>query len=194
MDGVFHTPDQEAEHATPLLRVLLDDEDPEIRELWVAAQATDLLEARVSELHQVSRCTRGVDLSEAINGAIEDMSTELRLARNSAQMRSLNERVALISESCDTFGSLKFRCECGIYECNEGLQLTADAYEGIRLQSTYFLVHPDHVLYALELVVLEDAGGHVVVEKFGAAARLAVATDPRADAHEPITREAKLLV
>jgi hypothetical protein len=194
MDSPFHTPEQEAEHAPRLLRVLLDDEAPEIRELWVAAQATDLLEARVSELRLISSCTRAVDLSDAINGAIEDLSTELRLARNAAQIRSLNERVALISESCDTFGSLKFRCECGIYECTEGLQLTAGAYEAIRLEPTHFLVHPDHVLLALELVVLESPGSHVVVEKFGAAARLAIATDPRDAVDEPMTRDAESLV
>ena len=189
MDSPYHTPDQEGERAPRLVRVLLEDEDPETRELWLAAQAADLLESRFSELHRISRCTRAVDLHDAIHGAIEDMSTELRLARNASQIRSLNERVALISESCDTFGSLKFRCECGIYECNERLELTAAAYEAIRLEPTHFLVHPDHVLSALELIVLESAGSHVVVEKFGAAARLAIATDPRDASEDPITRD-----
>jgi hypothetical protein len=193
MDSPFHTPDHEVEHAPRLLRGLLDAEDPEIRELWVAAQATDLVEARISELHLIGRCTSAVDLRDAIHCAIEEMSTELRLARNAVQIRSVNERVALISKSCDTFGSLKFRCECGIYECREGLQLTAGAYEAIRLEPTHFVVHPDHVLHALEFVVLACAGSHVVVEKFGAAARLAIATDPRDAVDEPLTRDAKEL-
>ena len=93
------------------------------------------------------------------------MLTGQRLARNKALIRSLNQRVALISESFDTFGSLKFMCECGIYACRKRLELTIAEYEAVRSEPTHFLVHPDHVLYALEFVVLEYSGGYVVVER-----------------------------
>jgi hypothetical protein len=93
------------------------------------------------------------------------MLTEHRLAENKALIRSLNQRVAVISETLDTFGSLKFMCECGIYACRKRIELTASAFEAIRSEPTHFLVHPDHVLYALEIVVLEFAGSHVVVEE-----------------------------
>jgi hypothetical protein len=116
------------------------------------------------------------------------MSIELHLARNAALTRSLNERVALIAESSETFGPLKFLCECGIYDCGEQIELTASAYEDIRLEPTHFLVHPDHVVYAVEVVV-EYAGSHVVVQKVGAAARLAIATDPRDVSEEPLARD-----
>ena len=82
------------------------------------------------------------------------MLTEHRLARNKALIRSLNQRVAVISETLETFGSLKFMCECGIYACRKRIELTASDFEAIRSEPTHFLVHPDHVLYALEFVVL----------------------------------------
>ena len=108
-------------------------------------------------------------------------STELRLASHEALTRSLNDRVAHIFGNFETFGPLNFICECGIYDCGERIELTAGEYEAIRLEPTHFFVHPDHVFYAIEAVVLEYADSYAVVEKVGAAGRLAVATDPRAN-------------
>jgi hypothetical protein len=122
------------------------------------------------------------------------MLTKNRLARNKALIRSLNQRVAVISETLDTFGSLKFMCECGIYACRKRIELTASDFEVIRSEPTHFLVHPDHVLYALEFVVLEYAGSHVVVEeRVSEATRLVVATEPRDATVEPLTRAADAL-
>lgn len=85
---------------------------------------------------------------------------------NKALIRSLNQRVAVISETLDTFGSLKFMCECGIYACRKRIELTASSFE---------------------------AGSHVVVEtRVSAAARLAVATDPRDASEEPLALAALL--
>jgi len=122
------------------------------------------------------------------------MLTENRLARNKALIRSLNQRVAVISEALETFGSLKFMCECGIYACRKRIELTASGFEAIRSEPTHFLVHPDHVLYALEFVVFEYSGSHVVVEtRVSAEARLAVATDLREASEEPLTWDADAL-
>ena len=52
-------------------------------------------------------------------------STELRLASTEALTRSLNERVAHIFESSESFGPLTFMCECGFYDCGERIELTA---------------------------------------------------------------------
>ena len=119
------------------------------------------------------------------------LSTELRLARNKALIRSLNERVAAISEALETFGSLKFMCECGIYACKERIELTFSEYETVRLDPTHFLVHPNHVLHALEFVVLECPESYVVVEAVSTAGRpaTAMAADQRAAAEEPLTRD-----
>ena len=123
------------------------------------------------------------------------MLAESRLARNKALIRSLNRRVAVISETLDTFGSLKFMCECGIYACRKRIELTASDFEAIRSAPTHFLVHPDHVLYALEFVVLEYAGSHVIVEeRVSHATRLAVATEPGDASEEPLIRAADALV
>jgi hypothetical protein len=162
MDGPFDTPGDEAEHARPILRLVRDDADPETR----VARAADRPIERV-------------------------MSTELRLARNKALIRSLNERVAAISETLETFGSLKFMCECGIYACKERIELTVSQYEAVRLDRTHFLLHPNHVLHALEFVVLECPESYVVVEEVSAAARLAtaLAADQRSAVEEPVTRD-----
>lgn len=70
-------------------------------------------------------------------------------------------------------------CECGIYACKERIELTVSEYEAVRLDPTHFLVHPNHVLRALESVVLECRETYVVVERVSAAARLAIVSDQR---------------
>ncbi len=73
MDSPFDTtPDQEAEHATPMLRLILDDEDPEARDAWAAAQEADRVEARPLELLLVSEYLEADDLLAIIDGAIGD--------------------------------------------------------------------------------------------------------------------------
>ena len=119
--------------------------------------------------------------------------TELRLASTEALTRSLNERAAEVFEDSETFGPLNFMCECGIYDCGERIELTAGEYEAIRLQPTHFFVHPDHVLNAIEFVVLEHGDSYAVVEKVGAAGKIAIATDPRADTEEPIGKDVDAL-
>ena len=121
------------------------------------------------------------------------MSTELGLASTEALTRSLNERVAHIFETSETFGPLNFMCECGIFDCGERIELTANEYEAIRLEPTHFFVHPDHVVYAIEFVVLEHADSYAIVEKIGAAGRLAIATDPRDDTWEPLSKDTEAL-
>ena len=99
------------------------------------------------------------------------MLTEFRLARNKALIQSLNDRVAVISETLETFGPLNFMCECGIYPCRKRIELTASEYQVIRPKATHFVVHPDHVLQALEFVVLEYSGYAVVEQRVTAADR-----------------------
>ena len=73
MDSPFDTtPDQEAERAPPMLRIVLDDEGPEIRDAWSAAQEADRVEARLLEVLVVSDYMETDDFLGAIDGAIED--------------------------------------------------------------------------------------------------------------------------
>ena len=114
-------------------------------------------------------------------------TSELRLVHEDLS-RSLNDRVAYVSERFETFGPLNFKCECGTFDCSEQIELTAGEYAAIRLKPTHFILHPDHVLYAMEFVVLEYTDSYAIVAKVGAAERPA-ATDPRADTDEPLSRD-----
>lgn len=118
------------------------------------------------------------------------MLTEQRLARNKALIQSLNERVAHISETVETYGPLKFMCECGIYACRKRIELTASEYQLVRPKPTHFLVHPDHVLHALEFVVLEYSAGHAVVEQRGTAAARTPNLETTLRNHSPRTPDA----
>ena len=78
MDSPFDTPpDQVEEHARPMLRLVLDDEEPRIREGWAAAQEAERVEARLLELLVVSEYMETDDLLGVIDGAIEDCETRV---------------------------------------------------------------------------------------------------------------------
>ena len=65
-------PDQVAEHAPAMLRLVLDEEDAEIHEAWAAAQEADRVEARLLELLLVSEYMATEDFVSMIDGAIDD--------------------------------------------------------------------------------------------------------------------------
>lgn len=65
-------PDQEAEHERPALRLVLDEENAEIRAIWASAQEADRVEARLLELLVVSEYMTTEDFLGVINGAIDD--------------------------------------------------------------------------------------------------------------------------
>ena len=77
MDSSLDTPHQEAEHTPPELSVVVHDEDPEIVELWAAAQKVMTVETRIAELRLIRQDTQTDDLRGAIDTAIE--KCELRL-------------------------------------------------------------------------------------------------------------------
>lgn len=78
MDSPFDTtPDRQAEHAPPMLRLVLDDENPEIRDAWATAQEADRVEARLLELLLVSEYMDTDDFLGAIDAAIENCEERL---------------------------------------------------------------------------------------------------------------------
>ena len=103
------------------------------------------------------------------------MLTEHRLTRNKALIQSLNQRVALISETLETFGPLKFMCECGIYACRKRIELTVTEYEAVRPTRRSSSFTPTTFSTHSSLVVLEYSEGHAVVEQRVAAAARAIA-------------------
>jgi hypothetical protein len=110
-----------------------------------------------------------------------ERAQEERLAMNEALFRDVNERIREIS---DTFGqkdaTYDFLCECSDPACAERVVLTRAEYEHVRSDSTRFVVAKGHAVPEVESVV-ERAKDHVVVEKEGAAADIAVHLDTSRD-------------
>jgi hypothetical protein len=101
-----------------------------------------------------------------------------RKARNEAIFRDANEEVeAVRGELSLDHGRTPFFCECEDTTCREIIRLTVDEYERIRALPTTFLIAQGHP-YTLGRVV-DDRGAYLIVEKHGAAARVARETDPR---------------
>ena len=103
-----------------------------------------------------------------------------RLAENEAFFRTLNES---IRDAVDRYGSdghvYSFICECSDPSCVERVTLPTADYERVRADGTRFVLAPGHQAAAIETVVAER-GDHMVVEKTGPAAEVALALDPRA--------------
>lgn len=92
--------------------------------------------------------------------------------------REVNERIEKVTERFATSAPMAFVCECVDSTCARHIELTRDEYEALRSDAKRFAVSPGHDDPELENVV-ERRSGYVVVEKVGAGARVATATDPR---------------
>lgn len=101
-----------------------------------------------------------------------------RLAGNEALFRKVNEAIERGQWPGEETAPTGFRCECARLGCNKLILLTLLEYERVRADPRRFIVLAGHELPELETVV-ETADGYVVVQKVGAAAELARATDPR---------------
>jgi hypothetical protein len=110
----------------------------------------------------------------------EDAAARDRITRNETLFRQVNERVKDVSDAFAAVDSspVDFVCECGDPDCTEPVSLTLHEYERVRSVPTHFVVVPDHVDPAIEVVV-RRGNGYVVVEKRPAEAPIARKTDPR---------------
>jgi hypothetical protein len=107
--------------------------------------------------------------------------SEERAARNEALFREVNERVLELAER---YGKpeareASFICECSDGECAARLELPVQVYEAVRASSRQFVVAPGHEGSFRERVVARH-DEYVIVEKAGAAGRIAEQTNPRA--------------
>ena len=105
-------------------------------------------------------------------------------ARHEAMFREVHEHIARLTALTSEIGYCLIICECGDTSCAESLEITADEYEAVRAQGTHFAVVPGHQLEGIERVV-DGNGRFLVVEKFGDAAAIADADNPR----RPVTSE-----
>ncbi len=96
---------------------------------------------------------------------------QVRLGKNQALFRAVNEQIEHIAGEQTMSGQLSFLCECASPDCGAYIELTRGEYEAIRRDPTHFFVLPDHVFPEVETIV-DDRGRYVVVEKFGAGARV----------------------
>ena len=96
---------------------------------------------------------------------------------NEALFREVNERIRELS---DSFGgsdeTYDLLCECSDAGCTERVLVTRREYEEVRSDPARFVVAKGHVIQEIEEVV-ERAEDHVVVEKEGAAADVAIHLD-----------------
>ena len=110
-----------------------------------------------------------------------DRPQEERLAMNEALFRDVNERIREISDAFQQpDAAYDFLCECSDPACAERVVLTRAEYEHVRAEPTRFVVVKGHALPEIESVV-EQARDHVVVEKEGAAADIAISLDTSQD-------------
>ena len=106
------------------------------------------------------------------------MQNELKrkLAGNESVFRSVNEGIKRGRWPGEDDEPIGFRCECARLGCNGLVMLTRTEYEYIRSDPRRFVMIPGHELPEIESVV-DRAKDHVVVEKEGAAADIAIHLD-----------------
>lgn len=106
------------------------------------------------------------------------MDDDVRLGRNEAIFREINEGIERGQWPGEEDAPVGFRCECGRLGCTEVLELTVQEYEQVREHSRRFVVLPGHEQLGVEIVV-ETRPSYLVVEKPDQAGEAAEATDPR---------------
>jgi hypothetical protein len=113
------------------------------------------------------------------SNAMSTDSTEarqFRFAENQSLFREVNQRVETLTEREATVTEpINFVCECAMTDCSAHIELTDADYEAIRANPRRFFVLPDHVFPEAEEVVGQEEG-YVIVEKVGAAGRVAEAS------------------
>jgi hypothetical protein len=103
-----------------------------------------------------------------------------RGAKNQVLFRAINELVEDAKVRFDDGEEeIEVFCECAD-ECMELVVLTHSEYEAVRTGPTLFVIVPNHDAPALGRVVARS-DHFAVVETFGAAAKAAAETDPRAN-------------
>jgi hypothetical protein len=110
---------------------------------------------------------------EAANGA--------EVGQNAATQnffREVNERVMELNASFNHDDAVDVVCECGRADCAERVTITRAAYERVRSDAAAFAMLAGHEHGLVEEVV-ERTTGYVIARNLGAAAKLAVDSDPR---------------
>jgi hypothetical protein len=103
---------------------------------------------------------------------------EIRIGRNQALFREVNERIEGLRSATYPLTEIDVICECADDNWFARLSVTLGEYEGVRARGDTFLVLPEHIYPDAETV----AGRHErywIVKKRAIANGVALATDPR---------------
>jgi len=107
------------------------------------------------------------------------MTSDERKGANEGWFRELNERLERrAAGTASEDGAFEIVCECEREECTERIAISFVEYESVRQNPRAFILRPGHADADCERV-LSSTGGHDVVEKFGDAAEVTEAADPR---------------
>lgn len=99
---------------------------------------------------------------------------------NEARFRDLNEWTCAAHDDADVEHIWEvYLCECGDASCSDPVTLTRAEYEIVRAEGTHFVLAANHENPELDLVVVEYDRYTIVQKRFGEAARIAYARDPR---------------
>jgi hypothetical protein len=114
--------------------------------------------------------------------AVTPRSQEERLALNEARVREVNEtiesaNVKLGPAPGEDGLELHILCECGTRGCDQIVEISSEEYREVRGEPTRFVVVPGHEEARIERIVKEKRR-FAIVEKIGAAAKIAERTDP----------------
>ena len=99
-------------------------------------------------------------------------------ANQQVLFREVNEHIAELGGDWSETGVSLFVCECSNPACAESLEIRPEEYERVRGNGARFVVLAGHQLPEVERVV-QGNDRFLVVEKIGAAAEIARASDPR---------------
>ena len=109
-----------------------------------------------------------------------DDDTAVKMAENEATFRRANEEISEAAAELEFRDPIPFLCECGDGRCRQIVELGRDDYETVRQTPTHFFVVPGHEQVAGPSGrVVARMREHVVVEKVGAAADVAIERDTR---------------
>lgn len=74
-----------------------------------------------------------------------------------------------------------YLCECSDRRCTDPISLTRAEYESVRAEAVRFAIAVNHENPEIDRVIAENARFATIEKFYGSAARIARATDPRAE-------------
>src|SRR5215210_438723 len=98
------------------------------------------------------------------------MSASVEVGKNEALFRAVNDRIRDVSGDLEPSVTIGFICECSRQDCTAPIALTLAEYAGVRSESTWFAVVPEHLWDEESEHVVSRHVTHWVLEKDGVAA------------------------